>query len=175
LNRLDFYDNQANFEDHNIRQTPTIHAPASLRTGEMLRQDDLVRQAERLGDHSSSRRLRHSGGYLFGWRGRFWEHERTRYCGDLQGVLESEGEMTAREWASKSMSRFKHAAFDPVSMDALEVATEQAIDAAVKEEREACAKIAEQCSILDWRGGSNGSAKMTAENIANAIRMRGQS
>ncbi len=43
---------------------------------------------------------------------------------------------------------------------------------AVKAEREACAKIAETDSILDWVGSSTGNAKGTAVQIANAIRAR---
>lgn len=39
-------------------------------------------------------------------------------------------------------------------------------------EREECAQIAEMDSILDWAGGSTGSAKGTAKRIANAIRAR---
>ena len=38
------------------------------------------------------------------------------------------------------------------------------------EERERCAKIAEQDSVLSWAGGSTGCAALTAQNIAAEIR-----
>jgi len=44
------------------------------------------------------------------------------------------------------------------------------ISAALQEERERAAKIAEMDSILDWVGGSTGNAKGTANRIAAAIR-----
>lgn len=45
-----------------------------------------------------------------------------------------------------------------------------AIVSAIADEKERCAKIAEQDSVLAWVGGSTGSAKDTANNIARAIR-----
>lgn len=44
------------------------------------------------------------------------------------------------------------------------------IASALAAEREKAAKIAELDSVLSWVGGSTGSAKLTAENIARAIR-----
>jgi len=72
--------------------------------------------------------------------------------------------MTAKEWAAKSMSRFKHAAFDPVAMQSLEVATEQVVAAAVLEEREACAKIADD--KYEWN------SEPETREIAELIRKR---
>lgn len=46
----------------------------------------------------------------------------------------------------------------------------EALDSIQQETIEACAKVAECDSVLSWIGGSTGNAKMTADNIAQAIR-----